>query len=112
MLCEIGGQIIFPETLFDDFNSLPTLRAIPLDVANLNCYLNLETLPITRPTRFNFALQLIFALFHLSFNIYQRYRRKVRRLNWWKYGENAPKMRKAIAPLSSYFTVPRVSGIE
>lgn len=36
-------------------------------------------------------------------------RRKSRQLNWWKYGENAPKMRQAIAPLSYYFTVPRVS---
>ncbi|MGL5077583.1 MAG: hypothetical protein ACRDBG_17390 [Waterburya sp.] len=25
MLCEIGGQIIFPETFFDDLSSLPTL---------------------------------------------------------------------------------------
>ncbi|MGL4881601.1 MAG: hypothetical protein ACRC8K_11100 [Waterburya sp.] len=25
MLCEIGGQIIFPETFFDDFSSLSTL---------------------------------------------------------------------------------------
>jgi type I restriction-modification system DNA methylase subunit len=36
-------------------------------------------------------------------------RREVTRLNWWKYGEKRPAMRKAIAPLSSYFTVPRVS---
>ncbi|MEZ2276970.1 MAG: type IIL restriction-modification enzyme MmeI [Microcoleus sp.] len=36
-------------------------------------------------------------------------RRDTRRINWWKFGENAPKMRKAIAPLSNYFTVPRVS---
>ncbi|BAZ46170.1 DNA modification methyltransferase related protein [Chondrocystis sp. NIES-4102] len=36
-------------------------------------------------------------------------RRKARQLNWWKYGENAPKMREAIKPLSYYFTVPRVS---
>ena len=36
-------------------------------------------------------------------------RRKSRKLNWWRYGENAPKMREAIAPLSYYFTVPRVS---
>ncbi len=36
-------------------------------------------------------------------------RRDTRRINWWKFGENAPKMRKAIAPLSHYFTVPRVS---
>ncbi len=32
-----------------------------------------------------------------------------RRLNWWKFGVNALKMRNAIAPLSYYFTVPRVS---
>lgn len=36
-------------------------------------------------------------------------RRDVRRTNWWKFGENAPRMRKGIAPLSSYFTAPRVS---
>ncbi|MCX5962357.1 MAG: N-6 DNA methylase [Cyanobacteria bacterium] len=32
-----------------------------------------------------------------------------RRLNWWKFGANAVKMRKAIAPLSFCFAVPRVS---
>lgn len=36
-------------------------------------------------------------------------RRDVRRINWWRFGENAPKMRKAIAPLSCYFAVPEVS---
>ncbi|MGV0023995.1 type IIL restriction-modification enzyme MmeI [Phormidesmis priestleyi] len=36
-------------------------------------------------------------------------RRDTRRLNWWKLGENAPKMRKAISSLSSYFAVPEVS---
>jgi SAM-dependent methyltransferase len=36
-------------------------------------------------------------------------RRDVRRLNWWKFGENAPKMRKAISTLSFYFAVPEVS---
>ncbi|MBP0002225.1 MAG: class I SAM-dependent DNA methyltransferase [Cyanobacteria bacterium SBC] len=36
-------------------------------------------------------------------------RRKSTQLNWWKYGEKRPAMRKAIAPLSQYFTVPRVS---
>ena len=36
-------------------------------------------------------------------------RRKTTRINWWKYGEKRPAMRKAIAPLSYYFTVPRVS---
>ena len=36
-------------------------------------------------------------------------RRKVTRINWWKYGEKRPAMRQAIAPLSYYFAVPRVS---
>lgn len=36
-------------------------------------------------------------------------RRKVTRIDWWKYGEKRPAMRKEIAPLSYYFTVPRVS---
>ncbi|TAE61764.1 MAG: class I SAM-dependent DNA methyltransferase [Nostocales cyanobacterium] len=36
-------------------------------------------------------------------------RRDVRRLNWWKFGENSPKMRKAISTLSFYFIVPRHS---
>ena len=36
-------------------------------------------------------------------------RREVTKVNWWKYGEKRPAMRKAIAPLSHYFTVPRVS---
>jgi hypothetical protein len=36
-------------------------------------------------------------------------RRNVTRINWWKYGEKRPAMRKSIAPLSCYFTVPRVS---
>jgi SAM-dependent methyltransferase len=36
-------------------------------------------------------------------------RREATRVNWWKYGEKRPAMRKAIAPLSRYFTVPRVS---
>ena len=36
-------------------------------------------------------------------------RRDTRRINWWKFGENAPKMRKAIALLSHYFAVPEVS---
>jgi hypothetical protein len=30
-------------------------------------------------------------------------------MNWWKYGEKRPAMRKAISNLSFYFTVPRVS---
>lgn len=36
-------------------------------------------------------------------------RREVTRINWWKYGEKRPAMREVIAPLSHYFTVPRVS---
>lgn len=36
-------------------------------------------------------------------------RRDVTRINWWKYGEKRPAMRKAISLLSFYFTVPRVS---
>jgi len=36
-------------------------------------------------------------------------RREVTRINWWKYGEKRPALRKAIASLSCYFTVPRVS---
>jgi len=36
-------------------------------------------------------------------------RRDTRRLNWWKYGENAPKMRRVISYLPECFAVPRVS---
>ncbi|MEH2457369.1 DNA methyltransferase [Nostoc sp.] len=36
-------------------------------------------------------------------------RRDVRKINWWKFGENAPKMRKVISSLSCYFAVPEVS---
>ena len=36
-------------------------------------------------------------------------RSNIRRINWWKFGVNALKMRNTIAPLSYYFTVPRVS---
>ncbi|MBD2315272.1 DNA methyltransferase [Phormidium tenue] len=36
-------------------------------------------------------------------------RRETRKLNWWKYGENCQKMRRFIAPLSLYFTIPRHS---
>ncbi len=36
-------------------------------------------------------------------------RRGVTRLNWWKYGEKRPAMRKAIGPLQQSFAVPRVS---
>jgi hypothetical protein len=36
-------------------------------------------------------------------------RRKVSKINWWKYGEKRPAMRQAIAPLNYYFAVPRVS---
>ncbi len=36
-------------------------------------------------------------------------RRETIRLNWWKLAENQPAMRKALKPLSSYFSVPRLS---
>ncbi|MBD2559472.1 MULTISPECIES: DNA methyltransferase [Nostoc] len=36
-------------------------------------------------------------------------RRDVRRINWWKFGENAPKMRNALSSLACYFAVPEVS---
>jgi type II restriction/modification system DNA methylase subunit YeeA len=36
-------------------------------------------------------------------------RREVTKLNWWKYGEKRPAMRGAMATLSLYFAVPRVS---
>ncbi|MCF4969498.1 DNA methyltransferase [Nostoc sp. CMAA1605] len=36
-------------------------------------------------------------------------RRDTRRINWWKFGENAPKMRNALSSIRFYFTVPRVS---
>ncbi|MEG4534667.1 DNA methyltransferase [Microcoleus sp. D2_18a_D3] len=36
-------------------------------------------------------------------------RREVTKVNWWKYAEKRPAMRKAITLLSYYFTVPRVS---
>ncbi len=36
-------------------------------------------------------------------------RREVTRINWWKYGEKRPAMRKAIAPLNYYFAIPEVS---
>jgi hypothetical protein len=36
-------------------------------------------------------------------------RRDVRRINWWRYGENAPKMRRALAGLPFFFAVPEVS---
>lgn len=36
-------------------------------------------------------------------------RREVTRVNWWKFGEKRPAMRKAIAPLSFYFAIPRHS---
>ncbi len=39
----------------------------------------------------------------------EKNRSNSRRLNWWKHGVNALSMRQAIAPLSYYFTVPRVS---
>ena len=36
-------------------------------------------------------------------------RRETRKLNWWQYGENCQKMRRFLAPLSFYFTIPRHS---
>ncbi|WP_223257373.1 DNA methyltransferase [Phormidesmis priestleyi] len=36
-------------------------------------------------------------------------RREATKLNWWKYGEKRPAMRKAIASLSHCFAIPRVS---
>ncbi len=36
-------------------------------------------------------------------------RRDTRRLNWWKFGENSPKMRRNIEGLSCYFLVPETS---
>jgi type II restriction/modification system DNA methylase subunit YeeA len=36
-------------------------------------------------------------------------RRETTRLNWWKFGEKRPEMRKAISKLSCYFAIPRVS---
>ena len=36
-------------------------------------------------------------------------RRETRRLNWWRYGENAPKMRKALGRLDKFFAVGEVS---
>ncbi len=36
-------------------------------------------------------------------------RREVTKVNWWKYGEKRPALRKAIEPLSQYFAVPEVS---
>ncbi len=36
-------------------------------------------------------------------------RRDVRRIYWWRFGENAPKMRAALAPLDQFFVVGEVS---
>lgn len=36
-------------------------------------------------------------------------RRDVRRIYWWRFGENAPKMRAALASLDRFFAVPRIS---
>jgi hypothetical protein len=36
-------------------------------------------------------------------------KRETRRKNWWKFGEPAFKMRKALEPLSRYFSVPKIS---
>lgn len=36
-------------------------------------------------------------------------RREIYRVNWWKYGEGRPTMRRIISSLKFYFAVPRVS---
>ncbi|BAU66857.1 DNA modification methyltransferase related protein [Stanieria sp. NIES-3757] len=36
-------------------------------------------------------------------------RRKARKMNWWKYGEKRPAMRKALTGLSCYFAIPKVA---
>lgn len=36
-------------------------------------------------------------------------RRKARRINWWKYGEKRPAMRKALTGLTCYFAIPKVT---
>lgn len=36
-------------------------------------------------------------------------RREVRRINWWKHGENASAMRNTLSSLETYFAVPEVS---
>ncbi|GBF56070.1 hypothetical protein N0824_03957 [Microcystis sp. 0824] len=36
-------------------------------------------------------------------------KRSTRRLNWWKYGETRPGMRKALAVLSCYFAIPKIA---
>ncbi|MDB9445271.1 type IIL restriction-modification enzyme MmeI, partial [Anabaena sp. CS-542/02] len=49
---------------------------------------------------------------HIKINVKperDKNRRDVTRLNWWKYGEKRPAMRKAISSLSYYFAVPEVS---
>ncbi len=38
-----------------------------------------------------------------------RNQRDARRVNWWKYGEKRPGMRKALDGLSCYFAVPKIS---
>jgi SAM-dependent methyltransferase len=35
--------------------------------------------------------------------------RETRRLNWWKYGENSPKMRDSLSKIEYFFAVPRHS---
>jgi type II restriction/modification system DNA methylase subunit YeeA len=36
-------------------------------------------------------------------------KRNTRRLNWWRYGETRPGMRKALAVLSCYFAIPKIA---
>ena len=37
-------------------------------------------------------------------------KRKARRINWWKFGEKRPGMRKALEGLNSYFAIPKHSN--
>jgi type II restriction/modification system DNA methylase subunit YeeA len=36
-------------------------------------------------------------------------KRNTRRLNWWRYGETRPAMRKALAVLACYFAIPKIA---
>jgi hypothetical protein len=46
---------------------------------------------------------------HLVKPLRDKNRRDVRRNYWWRFGENAPKMRSALAPLGRFFAVGEVS---
>jgi len=51
--------------------------------------------------------QLPFAHVELTVKpIRDKNQRKIRRLNWWKFGETVPKLRKKLQKLSYYFVVP------